>query len=140
MYDWLTTSISIQTWMRRIAYWASKRSLGTVSTQVRDDPSSRLTELEEDEEIIADTKTNIYNSHSLSQPVPIQVQAGRKKLSMFCTVQNIPDACPDSLTCFFLLKLWTQRLFISFLLYRFPNISEGKNKLDISLLWGDVQY
>ena len=34
----------------------SERSLGTAPTQVRDDPSSRLEGLEEDEEITADTE------------------------------------------------------------------------------------
>ena len=38
----------------------SERSLGTAPTQVRDDPSSKLTELDEDEEIKADTHTNKY--------------------------------------------------------------------------------
>ena len=33
---------------------------GLTPTQVRDDPSSRLIELEEDEEIKADIPTNIY--------------------------------------------------------------------------------
>ena len=50
------------------------RSLGTAPTQVRDDPSSRLEGLDEDEEITADTHTNTHththNSDSLSQPVP----------------------------------------------------------------------
>ena len=46
------------------------RSLGTAPTQVRDDPSSTLEVMEEDEEITADRHTNRQNSDSLSQPTP----------------------------------------------------------------------
>ena len=48
----------------------SERSLGTSPTQVRDDPSSTLEGLEEDDKITAVRETQEQNSHSLSQPVP----------------------------------------------------------------------
>ena len=41
-----------------VRQWCIERFLQSAATQVRDDPSSRLTELEEDEEIIVDKQTN----------------------------------------------------------------------------------
>ena len=61
----LSTEIIVQ---HTMLLW-SERSLGTAPTQVRDDPSSRLTELEEDEEIKAEPTHHKHNSDSLSQPV-----------------------------------------------------------------------
>ena len=66
----------------------SERSLGTAPTQVRDDPSSRLTELEEDEEIKADTTIYIYiyiykyNSDSVPGCI-LQIWAGRKEENIY---------------------------------------------------------
>ena len=58
----------------------SERSLGTVPTQVRDDPSSRLEGLEEDEEIKVDIdrqpERQIHNCDSLSQPVSYGYRLG----------------------------------------------------------------
>ena len=52
--------------------------LGLTPTQVRDDPSSTLTELEEDEEITAEPTIYIHNSDSLSQPVSYGYGLGEK--------------------------------------------------------------
>ena len=48
----------------------SERSLGTAPTQVRDDPSSTLEGLEEDEEITADKPTNKPTHKHNSDSVP----------------------------------------------------------------------
>ena len=64
----------------------NERSLGTDPTQVHEDPSSRLTELEEDEEIKADIPTHIpthkQNSYSLSQPVSYGYGLGENTLNI----------------------------------------------------------
>ena len=63
----------------------SERSLGTAPTQVQGDPSYKLTELEEDEEITVDiptyTQTEKHNSDSLFQPVSYSDRLGEIKNS-----------------------------------------------------------